>query len=436
MKKIVVLIATFFTFLSGLVLLIHPKTWLKSKINPFSNEVIKWDFKTSFFYKVDILFQNLFGRKLQFARNIWVRGLEEAYKTDLKTGEVKPLPEFDWKQGSLEEFEKKFRLKQHPVVLRGFLNQSERFNKWDIESFVNKFGNEEVTLTCPVQDGYKGKVKEINIPGVYLHNSEILLKKNPSLFLEMGFDLLPKTIAKNLMFSGVAQLFAGRKKTGTWWHCAGGINLFLMLEGQKKWSFIDPENSPRLFPKSVGKGHSAYYVAEGATSSKVYQNNFEKLSEEDQRLLTKTQGNFVSNKMKEIFNSVDRYEVVLNPGDVLLIPAWWWHDVENITETTMAAATRWFDPSRPKLANSIFDIGTRLNPSFFFTAANAALTQKLVNKDKSLNASGQHDLEEHLTMLTRAVDMKNYGDLSEKVEEYYLRTGHTREEYDQPQNQL
>ncbi len=422
MKFLISVLATIVTLTSGVIILLNPFWWTKNKINSFSKVNLNWSKKTSFLYRLDILFQNIFGYENKLLRHSWIKKIESEYLQKQFSGPRVALPEFDWNNRPLKEFETNYRLKQHPVVLRNYLAKDEDYSKWDIDELIAEFGNEEVTLTCPVFDGYQGKLNEINIDGVYLHNSEILLKKHPELHKKMGFNLIASELAKDLMFSGVAQLFAGRKKTGTWWHCAGGMNIFLMLEGQKKWSFIDPEFSPLMFPKSVGTGASAYYISEAGISSNVYKNNFEKLSSKDKDSINDSQKSFISPKMKELFESVSRYEVVLNPGDVLLIPAWWWHDVENITDSTVAVASRWFDPSRPKLSNTIFDVGTRLNPDFFMTAIGAALSQTLVNKDRTLNLKSTN-LKEHLTMRTRANNMSNYGKVNEDINLYYKRFG-------------
>ena len=43
----------------------------------------------------------------------------------------------------------------------------------------------------------------------------------------------------------------------------------------------------------------------------------------------------------ELAKSVPRIEIVLEPGDVLINPPMWYHEVENISETSIAMASRW-----------------------------------------------------------------------------------------------
>lgn len=50
---------------------------------------------------------------------------------------------------------------------------------WD--KVITKFGTEDVYLTKKELDGFSGKLKEVDDPKVYLHNSEKLFNKYPQL---------------------------------------------------------------------------------------------------------------------------------------------------------------------------------------------------------------------------------------------------------------
>ena len=62
--------------------------------------------------------------------------------------------------------------------------------------------------------------------------------------------------------------------------------------------------------------------------------------------------------------SCPRVEVVLEPGDVLINPPWWWHEIENVSETTVAVATRW-KTSHFQIydTNFLFDFLQMINPT-------------------------------------------------------------------------
>jgi hypothetical protein len=42
-----------------------------------------------------------------------------------------------------------------------------------------------------------------------------------------------------------------------------------------------------------------------------------------------------------LFQYCPVYTAVLEPGDVLFNPPFWWHSIKNITETSTAVASRW-----------------------------------------------------------------------------------------------
>lgn len=91
------------------------------------------------------------------------------------------IPEYDWKNGNAEEFYRTFVQRPHPVILRGFMNDTQLLKDLNWDKVLNKYGEEDVFLTKREIDGYPGKLKEVNNPNVYLHNSEKLFAKYPEI---------------------------------------------------------------------------------------------------------------------------------------------------------------------------------------------------------------------------------------------------------------
>jgi oxalate decarboxylase/phosphoglucose isomerase-like protein (cupin superfamily) len=42
-----------------------------------------------------------------------------------------------------------------------------------------------------------------------------------------------------------------------------------------------------------------------------------------------------------LFQYCPVYTAVLEEGDVLFNPPWWWHSIKNISDTTIGVASRW-----------------------------------------------------------------------------------------------
>jgi ectoine hydroxylase-related dioxygenase (phytanoyl-CoA dioxygenase family) len=136
------------------------------------------------------------------------------------------------------------------------------------------------------------------------------------------------------------QLFLGRSETGTPFHCANVWNVFVMIEGAKKWTLVDPRYSYFMYPR----------ISQNMTYVASYNTDYH-LRPSDQYPL---------------FRSCPTIEVVLEPGDVLLNPPWWWHTLENLSAKTVAVATRW-RTSRVQIHNTnvLFDFMQMIKPTVY-----------------------------------------------------------------------
>lgn len=64
-----------------------------------------------------------------------------------------PMPEYDWQNGDPETFFNNFAVRSHPVVLRGFMKDTELLKKLNWDTVLSKYGDEEVYLTTSAIDG-------------------------------------------------------------------------------------------------------------------------------------------------------------------------------------------------------------------------------------------------------------------------------------------
>jgi len=247
------------------------------------------------------------------------------------------LPEYDWQNGNPEEFYERYIKTPMPVVLRGYALQTDAARSWNFDSVVEKCGEIEVTLTGPESD-WAGPLKSVVDPSVYCANADAPFKAFPEMVDELSIPSLQPYIKRNYTFS---QFFVGQKATGSGYHCAGIWNFFYMIDGQKKWWFVDPELSWMMYPSiSIGVlAFSSLVFFPDRSDASVYR----------------------------LYKRCPRYAVTLNPGDVLLNPPWWWHAIDNLTPKSVAVATRWDavrrDPAFYEL-NRILSLVAVLNPSF------------------------------------------------------------------------
>ncbi len=204
-----------------------------------------------------------------------------------------PVPEFDWKNESPETFFKTFTLTRHPVVLRGFMANTDILVQMEWKAMMEKYADEDVFLTKPELDGYNGKLKEVEDNRTYLHNSECLFNRYPSLRKLFQYERLEPYLHMKV---GYEQLFMGRGGTGTPFHHAAVFNMFYQINGTKKWWFIDPYDSYMAYPLAIfGKAAGLMGV------------------------IWPGEGN---QKDFPLFDYCPRYSTVLQPGDVLFNPPW------------------------------------------------------------------------------------------------------------------
>lgn len=222
------------------------------------------------------------------------------------------IPEFDWKKGSPEEFYRTFVVRPHPVVLRGFMNDTKLLKELSWDKVLNKYADEDVFLTKKELDGYPGKLKEVDNPSVYLHNSEKLFTKYPAIRDLFQYKRLEPFLNMKV---GYEQIFVGRSGTGSPFHHAAVYNMFYMVDGKKQWWFIDPYDTFLGYPLAIFGRAAGFLMC-------LWPNEYNK-------------------EAFPLFQYCPVYTAVLNPGDVLFNPPWWWHSIKNVTETTVGVASRW-----------------------------------------------------------------------------------------------
>ena len=168
-------------------------------------------------------------------------------ETHGKPAHDRPLPVYDMRTGSRQEFIERFVNTNTPVVVKGLSD----VEHWSVEWVLQTYGDTEVLFTDMASGrNYEAPLREIDNPGEsgevrYLHNSGRLFDQHPHLIRDLALDKL-RPVEDD---SFAQQLFVGTKRgTGSAFHCAGPVNLFYQLEGTKRWTFVHPEYMFLLYP--------------------------------------------------------------------------------------------------------------------------------------------------------------------------------------------
>jgi len=215
-----------------------------------------------------------------------------------------------------------------PVIVKGFVRNSNAVQKWNLEYFSNKYGDLELPLIekadiNDVKDNSKyikdykytklsEIIKDIKLEKpVYVNNVSRIFGFYPELIDDMELDNIKDKIGIDLKNSNeVNHMFLGGKSTGTTLHASYIGNFFFNIKGIKKWYLIHPKYSNILLPTLSRTGLFAVSKVD------IFHKN-------------------------DLTNRIPRYEFELNEGDLLFNPPWWWHAVKNQTDYTIGCANRY-----------------------------------------------------------------------------------------------
>lgn len=229
-----------------------------------------------------------------------------------------PLPVVEVGDLTPDDFFDTYVRGARPVVLRGLDAPALH---WTVRNLVERFGDTPTTFNQPDQSFLEAPFRTIlERDDLYVNNVARLCLEHPELRDEMRLDRLEPYMRST---DPVLQVFIGAKKgTGSPFHAVNHVNIFHMIEGRKKWWFIDPNHFLFIYPYLLS--HNTYHLAATPIPSQIADGDF------------------------PLFRYCPRQVVTLEPGDLLLNPAWCFHAVENLDDHTIGAATRWFPPGLPE----------------------------------------------------------------------------------------
>ncbi|MGB0524625.1 MAG: cupin-like domain-containing protein [Flammeovirgaceae bacterium] len=238
-----------------------------------------------------------------------------------------------------------------PLVIKNYLKDAPILQRVETEQLINDYGNKKVVCVQP--NSIIDSKDESGI-GQNLHDETTTLKeflledKYKNYYINNFFgilnneDFLRDCKGKELdsllgRENILTQWFISRKtNSGSSLHCASADNMFLNIKGRKEWFFIHPSYTSIMQP-SMSK-HGVFCVSE-------LEESFE--------------GDFYEGLVERYphMKYVPVYRVVLEEGDLLFNPPWWWHRVKNLSDQTIGCATRYYEANKSWSNGRTFTIG-------------------------------------------------------------------------------
>ena len=221
------------------------------------------------------------------------------------------------------EFFEEYYLKGIPVIFKGAAKSSLACEQWNFSFFKEKYGQDEaIIVNHPAygdnQESFEVTTLEKLIDSIDQDSLKYarfhpLLDRHPELqdYLDKDWfdDYMCEKSEKGFVFH---TLFMSGGGTNTPVHNARQSNLFLQIEGQKRW-FLWPADYAYLFRPEANR------MAAKHCDFNPFQPDLEKYPG---------------------YQYLDYYEATIEPGDILYVPPYMWHYVENLSPS-IGVGTRW-----------------------------------------------------------------------------------------------
>jgi hypothetical protein len=269
-------------------------------------------------------------------------------------GRVRPVERV--RDLSRQDFLEQYWRTGTPVVLEGLALDWRCVQEWSPRWLAEHYGHGRTGVMDNDNTGERFNVEDLTIAELmerieagdttkYLRFGNLL-----HLFPELVEDFDHAALAayrNRLQLGSNMGVFIGAKGTRTTLHAAPPDNLLVQVYGRKRWVLIPASADPVVRP-----------VMARAT---YYWSDFDPDTNEPGW---------------DAARRLDRWETVLEPGDVLYNPPSTWHKVENLT-TSIGVGFRWMSPMAPRLNLSQFLL--------FFLATNPPLRFVLRNRTSYAN---------------------------------------------------
>lgn len=233
------------------------------------------------------------------------------------------LPKFDAAEMTRERFQALLNDERSlPIVIKGLTSDTPAATAWNHEYLGNSFGavrinslefkadgsyqartndaSENLTLSEIVRGQIEGRMDG----SYYINNSAQIFNEFPELIDEIGGDRVLE-LFRGHSVNTFSQLFVGNMRTwGTNWHQGNDISCAVMINGCKRWFFIDPRLVYILRPYLNGPNGM---MTKGEVRHSL---DFQRVQ-------------------NPLYAYCPKFYIDLEPGDVLAFAKYWPHAVIN-----------------------------------------------------------------------------------------------------------
>lgn len=238
-----------------------------------------------------------------------------------------PLKEYDLSDMDRATFQSLINDENNtPIMAKGLIKDSEAVKEWTHQSLMENQKDVEIIAfdygvdgsdfkKLPLGEIIRAQLDKKNASNFYINNSAEIFNDYPELVDKMGADKV-LNLFDGHSINSFSQMFIGNLKTwGTNWHLGNDISCALMINGKKRWYFMDPRLTYILKPMLNG--------ANGMTTKLDvrYDLAFHKIHD-------------------PLYAYAPKLYVDIEPGDVIFFTKYWPHSVVNLSPLQIMANMR------------------------------------------------------------------------------------------------